>query len=132
MPKLTVLDIRNAKGQCRLPDGEGLFFEITETGVKRWLYRFKIQGKNGMYVVGRYPHLSLKQAREEHQEAKRLVKQGITPAKVRREVKNENIERENKKKDYRTKSFQYIAEEWIDQQKSAWSHDHALAVLNTL
>ncbi|NOR23687.1 MAG: hypothetical protein GQ542_04720 [Desulforhopalus sp.] len=48
MPKLTVLDIRNSKGQCRLSDGEGLFFENTSTGVKRWLYGFKIAGKNGM------------------------------------------------------------------------------------
>ena len=132
MPKLTVLDIRNAKEQCRLSDGGGLFFEITSTGIKRWLYRFKIQGKNGMYIVGRYPELSLKTARIEHQEAKRLVKQGITPAKVRREIKNENIEKEKAKKDFRTKSFQYVAEEWIEQQKSAWSHDHALAVFNTL
>ncbi|MFT5699798.1 MAG: integrase [Desulforhopalus sp.] len=132
MAKLTVLDIRNAKGQCRLPDGEGLFFELTSTGVKRWLYRFKIKGKNGMYIVGRYPELSLKQARIVHQEAKRLVKQGITPAKVRREIKNENIEKENAKKDFRTKSFQYIAEEWINQKKSAWSHNHSVAVYDTL
>lgn len=132
MARLTVLDIRNAKGQCRLPDGEGLFFEMTSTGVKRWLYRFKIKGNNGMYIVGRYPELSLKQARIEHQEAKRLVKQGITPAKVRREIKNENIEKENAKKDYRTKSFQYIAEEWINQKKSAWSHNHSVAVHDTL
>jgi integrase len=132
MPKLTVLDIRNAKGQCRLSDGEGLFFEITSNGVKRWLYRFKINGKNGMYVVGRYPELSLKEARIEHQEAKRLVKQGITPAKMRREIKNENIEKEKAKKDFRTKSFQYIAEEWIEQQKGSWSHNHAVAVHDTL
>lgn len=132
MPKLTVLDIRNAKSQCRLSDGGGLFFEITSTGVKRWLYRFKIKGKNGMYIVGRYPDQSLKEARIEHQEAKRLVKQGITPAKVRREIKNENIEKEKAKKDFRTKSFQYIAEEWIEQQKGSWSHNHAVAVHDTL
>jgi hypothetical protein len=119
MAKLTVLDIRHAKGTCRLSDGEGLFFEITSTVVKRWLYRFKINGKNGMYVIGRYPELSLKQARIKHQEAKQLVKQGIKPGKVRREIRTENIERENKEKDFRTKSFQYIAEEWIEQQKSA-------------
>lgn len=132
MAKLTVLDIRNAKGKCRLADGEGLFFEITSTGVKRWLYRFKINGKNGMYIVGRYPELSLKQARVDHQKAKHLVREGITPAKVRREIKHENIEKESRKKDLRTKSFQFIAEEWIEQQENAWSHEHAQAVLNTL
>ena len=91
MPKLTVLDVRNAKGPCRLADGEGLFFEITSTGVKRWLYRFKIAGKNGMFIVGRYPQLSLKEAREDHQEARSFVKQGIKPAQARRKMKQANI-----------------------------------------
>lgn len=132
MPKLTALDVRNAKGPCRLSDGGGLFYEITSTGVKRWLYRFKIDGKNGMFIVGRYPELSLKEAREDHQKAKSLVKQGIKPAQVRREIKQKNISEENKKKDVRTKSFQYIALEWIEQQREAWSPAHTQAVLDTL
>ena len=132
MPKLTALDVRNAKGPCRLSDGGGLFYEITSTGVKRWLYRFKIIGKNGMFIVGRYPELSLKEAREDHQKARSLVKQGIKPAQVRRKIKQENISEENKKKDVRTKSFQYIALEWIEQQREAWSPAHTQAVLDTL
>ncbi len=73
MPKLTVLDIRNAKGPCLLSDGQGLFYEITGTEVKRWLYRFKLDGKNGMYIVGRYPQLSLKNARQQHRKVRELV-----------------------------------------------------------
>ena len=38
------------------------------------------------------------QARIEHQVARHFVKQGITPAQVRREIKNENIAKENKKR----------------------------------
>jgi len=132
MPKLTVLDVRNAKGPCRLPDGGGLFYEITSTGVKRWLYRFKIAGKNGMFIVGRYPELSLKEARVDHLEAKSFVQQGIKPAQIRRKVKQENISEDEKKKDVRTKSFQYIALEWIEQQREAWSAAHTQAVLDTL
>ncbi len=124
MPKLTVLDIRNAKGTCRLSDGEGLFYEVTTTGVKRWLNRFKIDGKNGMFIVGRYPKVSLKEARNEHQVAKTLVKKGLKPAQARREEKRENVEKDKKKKDVRTKSFQYIALKWIEQQRGAWSSDH--------
>ncbi len=132
MPKLTALDVRNAKGPCRLSDGGGLFYEITSTGVKRWLYRFKIAGKNGMFIVGRYPELSLKEARVDHLEAKSFVQQGIKPAQIRRKVKQENISEDEKKKDVRTKSFQYIALEWIEQQREAWSSAHTQAVLDTL
>ncbi len=132
MPKLTVLDIRNAKEPCRLADGQGLFFEITGTGVKRWLYRFKLDGKNGMFIVGRFPQLSLKNARVLHQEARELVRQGKNPAKARRAVKQANIEKEKQIKEDRSKSFRFIALEWIEQQREAWSKDHAKSVLDTL
>lgn len=91
MLKPIVLNIRNAKGSCRLADGEGLFYEVTSTGVKLWLYRFKIDGKNGTYIISRYPVLSLKEVRIEHQAAKALVKRGINHAESRREIKQENI-----------------------------------------
>ena len=132
MPKLTALDVRNAKGPCRLSDGEGLFFEITANGTRRWLYRFKLDGKNGMFIVGRYPALSLKEAREKHQQAKSLVNQGIKPARERRAKKQANLTREREKKDLRSKSFQYVALEWIDQQKNVWSPNHTRAVVETL
>jgi len=69
---------------------------------------------------------------QDHQEARSFVKQGIKPAQVRRKIKQENISEENKKKDVRTKSFQYIALEWIEQQREAWSPAHNQAVLDTL
>ncbi len=72
MPKLTALEVRNAKGPCRLPDGEGLSFEITTTGVKRWLYRYRLDGKQQMLILGRYPGLSLEKARKAHREANEL------------------------------------------------------------
>ncbi len=132
MPKLTVMDIRNAKGKCRLADGQGLFFEITVTGMKRWLYRFKLDGKNGMFIVGRYPQLSLKNARIKHQEAKELVKQGKNPAQARRAEKQANIDEEKKRRDDRTTSFKFVALEWVEQQRDAWSSDHAASVIKSL
>ena len=36
----------------------GLFFEITAPGLKRWVYRYKINGKNGKYIIGHYPAAS--------------------------------------------------------------------------
>ncbi|MFT5726096.1 MAG: hypothetical protein ACI8PB_000212 [Desulforhopalus sp.] len=113
-------------------DGEGLFFEITSTGVKRWLYRFKIDGTSGMYVVGQYLALSLKDARAGLEAAKSFVKPGIKFSQTTRAIKQENISKEQKKKDDRTKSFKYVALEWIEQQKGNWSHDHATAVHGTL
>ncbi len=132
MSKLTVLEIRNRKEPGRLSDGGGLCYEITKSGIKRWLYRYRLDGKQQMCVIGRYPDLSLAKARKKHKNAQELVKKGINPALNRRKVKQVNREKELAEKKKRTNSFEYVALEWIEQQKGSWSHDHAVAVLGTL
>lgn len=79
MAKLTALKVRNQKEPCRLGDGQ-VFFEITSTGVKRWVHRYKINGKSGIDIIGRYPVLSLEKARHPHRESRDLVQKGINPA----------------------------------------------------
>ncbi len=132
MPKLTALEVCNRKEPGRLADGGGLSYEITKTGIKRWLYRYRLNDKQQKYIIGRYPALSLEKARKEHQKAKDLVKQGINPANARREERQANIERETLERNKRSLSFEVIAQEWVELQRSAWSHDHAQSVLGTL
>ncbi len=132
MPKLTALEVRNHKGPARIGDGSGLFYEVTATGIKRWIYRYKIDGKAGKYTIGRYPEISLEKARKRHVEARTIVQQGLNPALARRAVKQENITREREQREKKTNTFEYVALEWIEQQKGSWSHDHAQSVLNSL
>ena len=132
MQKLTALEVRNVKGPCRLPDGRGLFFEITPSGVRRWIYRYKIGGKGGRYTIGRYPKLSLAKARKAHEKTRDLVRLGVNPSRARRAKKQEIIDRENEQRENRANSFEYIALEWIEQQRGGWSKAHGDAVLSTL
>jgi integrase len=132
MSKLKALQIKSRKDPGRLSDGQGLFFEITETGVKRWIYCYKIQGKSGKYTVGRYPDLSLQDARREHQEARKHVQQGFNPAKERKKKKQAVVAESQLAKRRRVNSFKNIACEWVDQQKGGWSNSHAEAVISTL
>lgn len=132
MSKLTVLEVRNRKEAGRLADGGGLSFEILKSGVKRWLYRFRIDGEQQMHIIGRYPDLSLAEAREAHRAAKNLVKEGLNPNTERKKVKQANREKELAEKRKRAISFEYVALDWIEQQKGDWSHGHTLAVLATL
>jgi len=132
MSKLKALHIRSRKEPGRLSDGQGLFFEVTVTGMKRWIYCYKIQGKSGKFTVGRYPELSLQDARKEHQEARKLVRQGINPALDRRKKRQAVVAKEQEAKRKRNESFKNIACEWVEQQKGAWSNNHSQAVLSTL
>ncbi len=54
MSKLNALQIRNKKESGLLSDGYGLFLEITETGIQRWIYCYKILGRTRLVWAGMF------------------------------------------------------------------------------
>lgn len=64
----------------------GLFLDITTTGVKSWWYRYSLNGKQQRLVLGRYPDLSLKDARQLRDESAQLVVKGISPKQSKNKV----------------------------------------------
>lgn len=90
MPKINGLffstdrEIQNLKPQDKrysVKDklNNGLFIEVKESGVKSWHYRYSLAGKQERLVIGRYPDLSLKNARQIRDESASLVAKGISP-----------------------------------------------------
>ncbi|MDQ9021760.1 tyrosine-type recombinase/integrase [Acinetobacter sichuanensis] len=57
----------------------GLFIEVKPTGSKVWLYRYTYNGKQERLTIGRYPDISLKDARAIRDETASLVAKGISP-----------------------------------------------------
>lgn len=57
----------------------GLFIEVKESGIKSWHYRYTFDGKQERLVIGRYPDLSLKDARLIRDESAAMVAKGISP-----------------------------------------------------
>ena len=64
----------------------GLFLDITTNGVKSWWYRYSLNGKQERLVIGRYPDLSLKDARQVRDESASLVAKGISPKQKKNKV----------------------------------------------
>lgn len=90
MPKINGLffstdrEIQNLKPQDKrysVKDklNNGLFIEVKESGIKSWHYRYSLAGKQERLVIGRYPDLSLKDARQIRDESASLVAKGISP-----------------------------------------------------
>ncbi|MBU1107873.1 MAG: Arm DNA-binding domain-containing protein, partial [Candidatus Riflebacteria bacterium] len=78
MPKLirplSETVIRNTKPAAKLQylfDGEGLFLEVTSQGSKLWRMKYRFAGKSKMISMGKYPEVSLKDAREKRDEARK-------------------------------------------------------------
>lgn len=83
---LTDTSIRNAK-PGRHFDGGGLYIEVTGAGSKLWRYKYRIAGKEKRIALGAYPEISLKDARERHADARKLVARGIDPSAERKAAK---------------------------------------------
>ena len=73
---LTELEIKNAKPKekaYRLPDGNGLYLDVRPTGKRVWRVKYKMTGKENTLTLGEYPLVTLRQAREKRDEARRLI-----------------------------------------------------------
>ena len=105
--------IRNAKPRARpyrLPDGRGLHLEVRPTGTRLWRYRYRIAGKENLFAIGAYPEVSLADARDEREAARKLIKQGVHPAHSR---KAERLKAAHES----ANTFEGIAREWLADQK---------------
>jgi len=133
--KLAAVQIRNAKVKekpYKLADGKGLYFHVARSGKKTWRYRYKLAGKESTFTLGEYPLMSLEQARIARTEAREHVKNGKNPAQERRAEKQEEIAKTEAARTASKNTFEFIALEWIGQQRERWSHDHVTAVLASL
>jgi len=82
-------------------DEEGLELRVTRRGVKTWAFRYrrKSDSRKRLLTFGRYPAMSLEEARIRAQEARARISRGADPAGREQERKA-------------TPTFREIAEEW--------------------
>src|ERR1043166_4513607 len=84
---LTHLAVESAKPRekpYKLSDGNGLHLLVTEKGSKLWRLRYRFGGKQLMLSLGSYPDVSLVQARDGRDEARKLIAKGIDPSAQRK------------------------------------------------
>lgn len=68
----------------KLADERGLFLLVAPSGGKLWRFKYRIGGKEKKLSFGRYPDVSLKDARERCSEARKMVASGIDPSEQKR------------------------------------------------
>lgn len=65
---------------CKLVDGGGLYLQVTPVGGKLWRLKYSISDKEKLLSIGKYPEISLMEAREAIENARRMmIAQGQTP-----------------------------------------------------
>lgn len=125
---LTDPKVRNARPlekPYKLYDGRGLFLQVVPEGGRLWRFRYRFDNKEKLLALGGYPDVSLKDARERRDEARKQVAAGIDPGAVRKAQKASRMERA-------ANSFEVIAREWHERQVPTWAPSHAVRVLSLM
>jgi integrase len=130
MPKssqLTDIAVKNAKPgpkPYKLKDERGLFLEVRPNGGRWWRLRYFFTGKEKMLSLGVYPDVSLKDARERRDEARKLLASGVDPSQARKDGKTLSLEQ--------AETFEAIAREWHARMASSWTEQTAMTNIGRL
>ncbi|PWC17086.1 integrase [Brenneria roseae subsp. roseae] len=118
--------IRAAKSRAKsykLTDSQGLYLTVSASGAKLWYFRYRFGGKENRLAFGRYPQITLAEAREKRDAARKLLASGLCPALIRK-TDNTTVDE--------SRTFQYIATAWHTSCLKLWSDAHADKLLTCL
>lgn len=105
----------------KLADEKGLYLYVLPSGFKSWRMKYRHAGKERRLTFGGYPEVSLSEARDLRDEARRLLRGGQDPAEVKRQ-------RTAAQEMAVVSTFERQAREWIAAQAPTWSPRYARIV----
>lgn len=125
---LTQLKIQHAKPKekpYKLGDSGGLFLLVTPAGNKLWRFKYRFLNKEKVLAIGQYPDLSLAEARDERDAARKLNAKGIDPNEHKKEKRKIAAQNDSN-------TFEHIAREWHEWKGASKSAYYAKQIIQRL
>lgn len=125
---LTDKAVRAAAAQdkaYKLTDARGLHLHVSTSGHKSWRYKYRFENKERLLTIGTYPEVSLADARERRDEAKRILRDGCDPRHVAKMARMVGAGE-------KAKTLEEVAREWHKLQIDRWKPVHATDVITSL
>lgn len=123
---LTDTLIKNTKPKekpLKLSDGGGMFLLVNPNGCRGWRFSYRFEGKQKQISFGVYPEVSLKEARDHREKARKMLRDGINPSQAKKAQKESASGAD---------TFETIAREWFQKFSSSWSPSHGERILRRL
>ena len=125
---LSAVAVNHAKPRekpYKLTDGRGLYLLVTAKGQRYWRFNYRFAGKAKTLAFGVYPDVTLADAREKRDAARRIIAAGEDPtAKKKREEAEERARAEE--------TFGIIADEWLDRLEKEGRSNSTLSKMRWL
>lgn len=128
VPPLSDIQVRNAKPKnkdYRLTDGDGLYLYCHTSGGKLWRMDYSFNGKRLTLALGSYPAVTLADARQRREDAKKLLANGVNPSEFKKAQKAAVIS-------ITANTFESIARKWHEEAKAEWSENYSGRLLTRL
>lgn len=132
MPKLatplTEIQPRTAKPKekpYKLSDGGGLYLLINTDGAKYWRMDYRFGDARRTLAFGKYPDVTLAEARNKRLAARKLLDQGIDPGQDKKD-------RGRALSEANANTFEKLAREWHTNKLSTWHQSTARDTLRRL
>ena len=121
----TIRKVKAEEKPKKLSDDKGLYLLVNPNGTKLWRYKYRIDGKEKLLALGAYPDVSLADAREKRDEARKLLANGQDPSEVKKAQKASRLDRA-------ANSFEVVARRWHAKGEAKWSESYSKKVIQLL
>jgi integrase len=121
----TIRSVKPGPRPAKMFDERGLFLLVTPAGGKWWRLKYRFDGKEKLLSLGTYPDVSLKEARERRDSARKQLADGIDPSLSRKAQKSMRQEQV-------ANSFEAISREWYEKYSPGWVEAHGSRIIRRL
>ena len=83
---IVIRSLTHGEKPIKKADEKGLFLLLQPSGGKLWRFKYRFNGKEKKLGLGRYPDVSLKEARRRRDEARQTLAMGTDPGEVKKQV----------------------------------------------
>ena len=118
----TIRTTKPAEKPLKLTDGGGLYLLLNPNGSRWWRLDYRYAGKRKTLSMGVYPVVSLKDARNRRDEARKLLAADVDPGENRKAQKLAKVLST-------ANSFEVITREWYAKFSGTWNDSHGERII---
>lgn len=115
--KLSALAVQRAKQRGYLADGGGLYLQLSGSGAKSWVFRYRLNGRLREMGLGPARDVTLAEARETALACRKQRLAGIDPIAARTAERQQAVLQSAK-----AMTFRQCAEAYVEAHKSGWKN----------